>query len=272
MVRYFLIYLVFLSTILNGNILDEKIKNIIGEKEYKVHQNLIELLFRDKNKFIINKKIKYYPFFKELRDNGLLNLRLDRPKDITIQFNSKNQNLKAYKILKDTLYAMGYRYFLTKSFIVKESLGFSWKIGLKAEYMLDPVILLKELQQKNCKILNIEKGEEHSWLYEIDFDRSVIDEAYKIDKNEKVKFQKPLQEYFLMVDDAKTLQIISRRLNNWFPNIVFFDKSLNVLKVIKKNRIYRGYKTKVPKGTKYIKITDMYNLINIKRGLSVIVK
>ena len=74
------------------------------------------------------------------------------------------------------------------------------------------------------------------------------------------------------MEDGKSLQIISRNLNNWFPNIVFFDKDLRVLKMIKRDRIYKGLKTEIPDGTIYIKITDMYNLINIKRGLSIIVR
>jgi len=36
--------------------------------------------------------------------------------------------------------------------------------------------------------------------------------------------------------------------------------------------VYRGLKIQLPSDTRYIKITDMYNLINIKRGLSVIVR
>jgi hypothetical protein len=54
--------------------------------------------------------------------------------------------------------------------------------------------------------------------------------------------------------------------------IVFYDKDLNILDTIKKNRVYRGLKSNVPYGTHYIKITDRYTLINIKRGLSITIK
>ena len=277
MFRSFIVFCILNLTILNGgglnnNVLEDKIKNIIGQKDYGIHKNFINMLFKDKDKFIVNDKIKYFSLFKELKNNGLLNLRLDKPQDIVIEFFALNKSIKAYKVLNDTMQSLGYRYFFTKSLDKNETNQLVWKIALKAEYMMDPVVLLNELQQKNCKVLNIEKRPLNNWYYEIDFDAAVLDDAIKIDKNEKVKFQKPLQEYFIMVDEVSSLQVISRKLNRWFPYIVFYDKDLKVLKVIKKDRFYKGYKTKAPKETKYIKITDLYNLINIKRGLTVIVR
>lgn len=138
--------------------------------------------------------------------------------------------------------------------------------------MIDPLLLSKELQQKNCKITNVVNQASNHWCYYLDFSEAIIGEAIKIERHEKVKFQKPLQGYIIAVDDVKRLQVISRKLNRWYPLITFFDKDLQVLNVIKKERVYKGFNTKVPVNTKYIKITDLYNLINIKRGLSVIVR
>ncbi len=272
MFKYFVIFIFCSFALLNGSIIDDKVKNIIGQKNYSTHQNLINLLFKNKDKFVVNEKIKYYNVFKILRENGLLNLRLETPSEITLEFKALNNNIKAFKILNDTMKSIGYRYFFTKSFEINEQKELFWTIKFKAEYIVDNVVLLNELQQKNCRILKVENRGSNTWHYEIDFQNSILKEAYKIEKNEKVKFQKPLQEYFIMVDDASVLQIVSKKLNSWFPYIVFFDENLIFLEQIKKDRIYAGYKMKIPKGTKYIKITDRYNLINIKRGLSIIVK
>ena len=272
MFRSFIVFFILSLTILNADILEDKIKNIIGEKNFKIHQNFINLLFKNKSDFIVNDKIKYFNLFKELKNNGLLNLRLNKPQDIMIDFYALNKNMKAYKVLNDAMQSLGYRYFFTKSLDKNDTNQLVWKIALRAEYMLDPVMLLDELQQKNCKVLNIEKKSSNNWHYEIDFDTAILNDTIKIDKNEKIKFQKPLQEYFISVNEISSLQVISRKLNRWFPYIVFFDKDLKVLKVIKKDRFYKGFKTKAPKLTKYIKITDLYNLINIKRGLTVIVR
>jgi hypothetical protein len=88
----------------------------------------------------------------------------------------------------------------------------------------------------------------------------------------KLPFLISLKDYFIMVENAKSIRVISRHLNNWFPYMTFFDKELNVLNVIEMTEIKKSLKVDVPLGTKYIKITDKYNLNNIKRGLSIIVR
>jgi hypothetical protein len=277
MFRYLIVSLLFSWTILSSSIvpdslLYEKVQNIMGSKQYQLHKGLIKLILKDEIDFLDNDKINYYNLFKVLKENGLLDLKLTKPKDITIEFKILNKDMKSYKILSDIMHSIGYRYFFTKSMELTQDKELVWKIIFKAEYMLDPVVLLKELELNNCKVLDVTNKGSVYWCYEIDFDSSIIAKAIKIDKNEKVKFQKPLRAFFLKVNDTKQLQVISRHLNNWFPHIVFFDNDLKVLKVIKKDRVYRGLKIKVPDTTKYIKITDTYNLINIKRGLTIIVR
>lgn len=271
MIKYIFLILIFCISTLNGSILEKKIENLIGEKEYKIHQNLIALLFKNESKYLIGDEINYYNLFQELKSNGLLKLRLNKPKDIVIEFKSLSKSLKAYKTLTDTMKSLGYRHFFTKS-LDKENDVLTWKITFKTEYMLDPVVLLKELQLKNCKILEVENRSSNYWYYEIDFKNSILNKSIKIEKNERVKFHKPLQPYMLNVDDAQSLNIRSHNLNNWFPNVSFFDKDLTILKVVKRDRIYNKYKIDIPQNTKYIKIDDLYNLINIKRGLTIIVR
>ncbi|NQY95396.1 MAG: hypothetical protein HRT43_14615, partial [Campylobacteraceae bacterium] len=99
-----------------------------------------------------------------------------------------------------------------------------------------------------------------------------IADALYIDSNEKVVLQKPLKPYFIKISEAKTLKILSRKLNNWYPYIVFYDKHLTVLRVVKKDRMFRGLSMKIPESTRYMKVTDLYTLVNIKRGLSIITK
>ncbi len=272
MYKYLFVVFLFSLTMLNGSILNDKVENIIGQKEYKTHKGLVNLLLKDENKFLKDGKIRYYNLFKELQQNGLLNLHLDKPKDISIEFKILNKNFKAYKILNDTMQALGYRYFFTNSMNLNDKKELVWKIVFKAEYMLDPVVLLKELECNNCKVVKVVNQGNNSWNYEINFSNSKLARATKIEKNEKIKFGKPLRAFFLDVEDGKKLQIISRKLNHWLPHIVFFNSDLKVLNVIKKDRIYQGLNVKIPKDTKYIKITDMYNLINIKRGLTIIVR
>lgn len=268
----FLIYSFILAITLNASLLEKKVESIIGSQNYQTHKGLIELLFKDQSRFMFNDKIQYLKLFETLQQNGLLNLRLEKQNDINISFKMVNKNIKAYKILNDSLKSLGIRYFFTNDMNLNSENELFWNIVFKAEYMLDPVVFIKELRLNNCKVTDLIVDDPYNWYYEIEFDNSRLTKAIKIEKNEKVRFQKPLRAFFLQVDDVKQLQVISRNLNNWYPHISFFDKDLEVLGVIKKDRMYKGIKTKVPEGTQYIKVTDLYNLINIKRGLTIIVR
>ena len=271
MFKNLLLIFIFCFTALNGSIIEDKIENLIGQKKYKIHQNLIGMLFKKESKYLINDQINYYNLFKELKSNGLLNLSFNKPKDVIIEFKSLCKSLKSYKILLDTMRYLGYRHFFTKS-LSRENDVLTWKITFRTEYMLDPVVLLKELQLKNCKILNVENRSSNYWYYELDFKDSILNRSVKIENNERVKFHKPLKPYMLNIQEASSLEVKSHSLNRWFPSISFFDKDLLILKVFKRDRVYKGYKIKIPKNTKYIKIDDLYNLINIKRGLTITVR
>lgn len=268
----FLVSFVFCTTLLSASVLHDKVKNLIGQNNYTVHNSLINMLLKDESKFVINEKILYFKLFKELQQNGLLNLKLDKPRDITIEFKTDNQNIKAYKILNDAMQALGYRYFFTKSMKLDENNQLVWKIMFKTEYMLDPVMFISELQLNNCKVTDVVNKANNHWYYEVNFDNARLNSAKKVSKFEKLKFSKPLRAIFLKVDAPTSLFVLSRNLNNWFPSIVFYDKDLNVLEVIKKDDVHKQFKTKIPVETKYIKIDDLYNLVNIKRGLTVIVR
>mgnify|MGYP006140033117 CR=1 FL=1 len=274
MTKFFIIFIVTIlfTTFTSASVLSEKIENIIGIKDYKIHNSLISLLFKDETHYIINGKIKYLKLFKTLQENGLLNLRLNKPSDIEIEFKSTEKNFKSYKILNDTMQIIGYRYFFTKSMSIDEKKNLIWKIVYKAEYMLDPVVLLGELKRNNSTVVDVINNGSNKWFYEINFSNSELDNAIKIDSFERVKFQKPLKAYMLKTSKAKRLEVISRNLNKWFPHITFFDKDLKVLSSIKKDRVFKGLSVKIPDDTRYIQVTDMYNLINIKRGLSIIVR
>ncbi len=268
----FSIFLLFSS--LSANKLFDKIENFIGKKQFKLHNNLIQNLFKKQDNFYIgDDKLDYSLLLFTLKEHGLLNLKFKKPQEMKIEFLTNADALKSLKILNDTLRAMGYYYYFTSSAKYDKSLDtLIWTIVFHSEYALDPFLLIKELKTQSCNIKSIIKIKNDFWKYSIDVKNAKIRESIKIDKNERVVLQKPLRPYFLEVKDVTSLQVIGRKLNHWFPYIVFYDKHLNILKVIKKKRTYKGYKTKIPSGTQYIKVTDLYTLINIKRGLSIIVK
>ena len=266
-----LFVLLVLISFLNADKLDDKLYSFIGEKDYKIYKNLLDHLFKKRAQFIYDDNINYKEVLRVLHENGLLHLRFNQPKVLTVKFNINTDHLKTLKILNDTLKSMGYYYYFTKETLKDKSENLSWTIEFKTRYAIDPLILIKKLLSHDTKVVNIIKHSENNWEYSLDSWSSNISEAIFMVPNEKRKFSKPLDDYLIKVKDASKLRVISRTLNHWFPYIVFYDEHLNVLKTIKKDAIHRYLRASVPDGTVYIKISDLYMLLNIKRGLSITV-
>lgn len=258
---------------LNADVLLQKVENLIGSRDYLAHQNLIKVLFSKKEKFYIGESFRYKTILNELKDNGLLKLEFSSPQEFFVEFQTNKDTIKSLKILKNSLKSLGYYYYFTKSSSSDGEGNFFWTVSIKSKASLDPLALFDELLKKDCKIIDIKREESNKWVYKIDTKFAKISEAVVVDNNEKIVLQKPFKPYFLEIKEgAKSLKVISRRLNNWFPYIVFYDTHLNVLKVIKRDKEYRGATINIPENSKYIKISDLYTLMNIKRGISVIIK
>lgn len=266
------LFIVLLTNSLFASILMEKIENIIGEVEYTTHKNLINLLFEQEEEFIDDESINYINVINKLNENGLLKLGFDKPTTITLKFTSDYNPKKSLKIFQDTLKSLGYYYYFIKSNSISQEGTLIWSIELKTEAAISPLILSKELQKQSCIVKEITR-DNLKWSYVIDTSFSNIIEAIQLVNNEKFKLRKPLKPYYIKVSKgAKRAYIQSRILNNWFPSISFYDEHLNVLGIIKKDKVTNSLGFRLPENTKYIKIRDLYTLINIKRGLSITIK
>jgi len=266
-----IIILLIMTAYLNASSLQENIENFIGKKTYKINKFLIYNLFKDENSFYLGEKLRYIKIFRILKENGLLHIKYNSAKDINIVFESQDKTIKTIKTVKDILLNLGYSYYFTKS-ITRIDSNLKWEINFKSESMLDPLVFLKELSKLNVKVLNIKKINNTKWKYKIDVNYVNILNSIDIAKNEVIKLKKPHRDYVIKVNDAHKLKIMSHRLNEWYPSLTFYDKDLSLIGFVEQNRIYKGIKLKIPNETKYILISDTYNLINIKRGLTIIVR
>lgn len=264
----------FLSLTLQANVLFEKIENLIGEQSYKEHKNLIQFVFsQDASKYYLSgEKLNYFNIIKELKQNGLLNLQLAEPKEILVEFYTSTDPVKSLKILNETLKSLGYYYYFTKHTSYDGDGSLKWVIKLKTEFMIDPQLFISELLKKEARIIEIKREENDKWIYKIDTNFANISESIFIDSNEIVKLQKPLRPYFISIKGGKVIKVMSTALNYWYPHIVFYDEHLNILNIVKEDKIFKRISLRIPDQTKYIKINDLYTLVNIKRGLSVIIK
>ncbi len=267
------ICLILVSTIvLNASGFNQRIINIIGYSEYNENRGLIEYLFSNKSVYYKNGYIDYLTVMEKLKSNGLLKVGLNGSKNITITFQISHDPVKSLKIISDSLKALGYYYYFTKSLIYDKNKNITWTINLKTEAAIDPLMLSKELAKHNCLFNDIRKEGYTKWIYSINTSNSNLSKAKIITANERINFRKPLKPYLIKVNNVKEININSNPGNQWFPNVVFYDKHLNILDIIKEDKKSKSLKLEIPKETKYIKINDLYTLANIKRGLSVLIK
>jgi len=265
--------LIFISAIiLNGSTLNERIQNIIGYQEFNENRSLINYLFKNDSIYYSNGHINYISLMEKLKENGLLKVVFNKPQNISITFKISNDAIKSMKIISDSLTALGYYHYFTKDLIYDDNKIISWSINLRTEAAIDPLMLSKELAKNNCRFVDIKQEGYTKWIYKIDTSNSTLSNAYKITTNERVNFRKPLTPYFIEVKNANSIEIYSKYGNHWFPQVVFYDKHLNILNIVKEDEKKDSLQLEIPEETNYIKIEDIYTLANIKRGLSVTIK
>lgn len=248
-------------------LLQEKIRALIGEHSYARHAKFIKIIFADKDAFFTNERVDVTKVIQTLKDNGLLDLFFKKPQEMHLTFQSSGYPLFFVKIMSDTLQSMGYYRFITDRSKQDEG-GFFWTIRLMSEYAIDPVLLRDVLQKRGCDIVDIDRRSKTDWAYHIDMKNAYLMLA-ELDPNEKRLLKKSLYEHWLNVKSSKTLTIWSIKGNNWYPYVSIYDKELHLLKVYKRDRKTFKIELELPEDTVYVKITDLYSLKNIKEGLRV---
>ncbi len=255
------------TVIQNVDLLEEKIKALIGEKAYARHSKFIKIIFADKEEYYTNERVDVAKVIQTLKDNGLLDLFFKKPQEMHLTFQSSGYPLFFVKIMSDTLQSMGYYRFITEQSKQDES-GFFWTIRLTGEYAIDPVLLKAALQKRGCSIVDIDRHTKTEWSYHIDIKKAylMLDELrpYK----ERV-LKKSLYEHWVNVKSTNAVTVWSLKGNNWYPYVSIYDKELRLLKVYKRDRKTSKIKLELPEDTVYIKIADLYSLKNIKQGLQI---
>ena len=272
MFRIFSILLFTLSLNANTLNIDEKIKGLIGNQEYLINKSLIKHIFWDTESFYTYDNVNYIALIATLQNNGLLKIAFNKPKNLELTFISKNNSIKSFKILNDVLKSIGYYHYFTKELSYDENQSLKWIIHLKTRSAIDPLVFAEELYKYKSVIVNIQQKDTDNWVYEINTLNSIIPRAKNMIVGERLELKKPLKPYFIKIDDSYEINIISKYGNQWFPYIVFYDKHLKIISIIKEDKKHKKINLEIPGDTKYIKIDDIYTLSNIKRGLSVEVK
>jgi hypothetical protein len=269
LIKKFIIISLLSSLALKAEFIEDKVINIIGEESYILHKNLVDDLIKDKNTFFDNKNINYNSLLNNLKEKGFLNLSFPEQTDIRVTFSLLNSNKKGFKIVKDILSNIGYSYYFT-DFIQNVDGNLVWRINFKSEFPLDPYTFSTELNKFKASITDINRISNTDWEYKIDAVDGILENLQVVLLDEKLTLPMPFEPYILSLPNSRELLIASSTSNNWVPKISFYDKELSALGTIELDKVHEALKVAIPKNTKYVKISDRYTLLNLKRGLSVL--
>lgn len=243
----------------------EKIQGFLDEKTFNENRAFINIIFDPKSAFYENEQLNTLKIVQTLKENGLLRLFFDSPREFQLNFKTSGSPLFFVKIMSDTLRNIGYfRYVTIASHL--DSSEFYWSINLKSEYATDPLILQNELTKSGCNIVDIERNSAQEWTYSVDMARGYLN-IPKVDAMEEISLRRSMYAHWLDVSGIQELTIKSSRRNQWYPYIAYYNASLHLLKIIKENEIHRTISLEIPKNAKYMKISDVYTLKNVKDEL-----
>jgi len=282
MVRFFLTFVLLFSLSFgdNFNIFDEvesvedplmeKIKTFLDEKSFDENREFINVIFDPKSSFYINERLNSIKIVQTLKENGLLKLFFESPREFQLNFKTSGSPLFFVKIMGDTLRNIGYYRYVTIASSMDSS-EFSWSINLKSEYATDPLILQLELEKSGCSITDIQRESAQEWSYSVDMGQGYLNIA-KLTSRDEISLKRSLYAHWLDVSNIQELEIQSSQRNEWYPYIAYYDASLHLLKIIKENEVYKKILLEIPKNAKYIKISDVYTLKNVKDELLLLSK
>ena len=274
MVKYFLAFLLLWNSLVAQDVqeLDDplslKIKSFLEEENYTENRDFIDVIFEPKSAFYENEKVNAVKVIQTLKENGLLRLFFEKPQSLKLNFKTSGSPLFFVKIMGDTLRNIGYYRYVTLASNLNSS-EFIWNISLTSEYATDPLILEHELQKSGCKIIDVERNSAKEWNYVIDIARGFLN-VKKLHAKKNSSLKRSQYAHWLDISKIKELRIKSSRRNSWYPHIAYYDASLHLLKVFKQDRISREISLEIPQNTKYIKLSDIYNMKNIRDELLLI--
>ena len=243
-----------------------KIKSFLSEKRYEQNKGFIEAIFDPKRAFYNNDRVDAVKVVQTLKENGLLKLFFKTPQEFQLNFKTNASPLFFVKLMSDTLRSIGYYRYVTTASHLNAS-EFTWSINLTSEYATDPLVLQNQLRKSYCEIIDIERNGPKEWTYIIDISKAKLN-VPTLQERQEIKLKRSLYAHWLNVSKIRRLKIKSSRRNSWYPNIAYYDSSLHLVKILKRDKIYREILLNIPKNATYIKISDLYTLKNVRDELT----
>lgn len=268
--RFVLIFALFFGACSVGfaeSALNSKIINLIGEADYNRNKSFINKIFSPQSNFYKNGNLDIYKVISVLQNNGLLKLKFATPQEFSAIFAAQTSPILLLKAINQSLSYMGYSYFIPSEALYQNDTS-SIKVSLTTEHIIDPIILLNELNKSGFVVVNINKNKQNEWEYQLRLMDSKITNSTFIAKGNNINIYEVSGQYWLEVGSLGRLEVQSINNKIFNPKVVFFDRNLNVLDIQELSR-GRDFSISIVDNTKFIKITDSLASANLKSGLNV---
>ena len=251
----------------NRSALDAKIVNLIGEADYNRNKSFINKIFSPQSNFYKGGNLDIYRVISVLQNNGLLKLKFASPSEFSAIFVAQTSPILLLKTINQSLSYMGYSYFIPNEAVYENDTS-KIRISLTTEHIIDPIILLNELNKSGFVVVNINQNKQNEWEYQLRLMDSKITNSTFIAKGNNINIYEVSGEYWLEVSTSGDLEIKTINEKSFNPKVVFFDSNLNVLDIQELSR-GRDFSVSIVDNTKFIKITDSLTSANLKSGLNV---
>ena len=247
-----------------ADVVDDKVQEIIGQNSYNQNKAFIAKIFQNKARFVISgtERVNIALLLKELRDNGLLQLKFPTPLELKARFVSESSPVLLSYTLNNVLSSIGYSFFITsKSAKIK---NFSMiEFSLITEHALDPMILIGELQRRGFRLNDVKKLSINEWEYYIGATNPQLFNAKPISVGNTLILREVSGQYWLNTISKGTLNIIANA--KWIPRVVCYDKNLEIINLVVATAPQAKLSLKIDSKTAFVMITDAQNPTMIKQ-------
>lgn len=211
-----------------------------------------------------------------LKSNGLLQLKLTKPSNVslTLRVNAAKQTDKdpsqtflAYSA-SNILSSIGYSYFyITEA--TKKDHAITLTYTLNAESNIDPIVMTNHLTKRGYSIVDVHRYSATHWIYDVSLKQSNIVMAKPLVKGSN-NLTQINGKYWITNNGAGVLQITPKEgAEVWYPKILTFDNSLNLIDSVMLTQSKTTYKLEVPPLVRHILITDNYNASTLRNGITI---
>ncbi|ANV98082.1 hypothetical protein BBW65_04380 [Helicobacter enhydrae] len=254
-----------------GQSLDEVVESFIGKESYQINSNFIKRLFANPQDFYSSEEtLDYYRIAKVLKDNGLLELVFQKPREIRLNLSANTKPIYLIRTINSLLSSIGYSYFtIAYASYAQEVTNLVY--SMVTEYTIDPVIMLNELDKRGLMVSDMHREDTGQWIYHLTLVKPVLSGAYSLKADEPLEFKNISGEYWFEIKELGTIEVgLQNPKLKWSPRVVMYDKDLQIVEVLAQTNLTNLFRIELKENVAFVLVTDFYNASRLKSGITAV--